>query len=101
MTTLNTESKSEIRYLLFVIDQSPKSQQAQKNLAKICPSDQVQVIDITKNPMEAQKYGVFATPTVIRAFDSLTIIGTLDDLERVASMLGLPYKQVKEGGKGV
>jgi circadian clock protein KaiB len=82
--------------LLYVIDQTPKSQAAFLNLKKVCETHlkgryRIKVIDLEKHPQLAKGAQILAIPTVVRRLPSpvRTIIGNLSDTERLLVGLDL------------
>ena len=82
--------------LLYVIDQTPKSQAAFLNLKKVCEIHlkgryHIKVIDLDKHPQLAKGAQILAIPTVVRRLPSpvRTIIGNLSDTERLLVGLDL------------
>jgi hypothetical protein len=87
--------KTGIDLKLFIHSSAPDSQQAlevinalQKSAGKSCHID---IIDVLANPKEALKAGILVTPTLIWSTREKTrrIIGRLQDVQQVASTLGL------------
>ena len=81
---------------LYVIDQSPKSATAFKNLKFFCETHlkgiyRITVIDLLKRPQLAKGDQILAVPTVVRLLPKpvRTIIGTLSDTERMLVGLDL------------
>ena len=81
---------------LYVMDETPKSQEALSNLTKICESHlkgcyRITVIDLLKKPQLAKGDQILAIPTVVRRLPSpvRTIIGNLSDTENVLVGLDL------------
>jgi len=81
---------------LYVAGDAPNSTQARANLDAICarylePGDyDVEIIDVLDEPLRALDDGVLVTPTLLGSISpSITIVGTLDDHERVKRALGL------------
>ncbi len=82
--------------LLYVIDQTPKSQTAFLNLKRVCETHlkgryRITVIDLEKHPQLAKGAQILAIPTVVRRLPSpvRTIIGNLSDTERLLVGLDL------------
>jgi circadian clock protein KaiB len=82
--------------LLYVIDQTPKSQAAFVNLKTVCEIHlkgryRIKVIDLEKHPQLAKGAQILAIPTVVRRLPSpvRTIIGNLSDTERLLVGLDL------------
>jgi circadian clock protein KaiB len=81
---------------LYVMDATPKSQEAFTNLKNICESRlkgryRIQVIDLMKRPHLAKGDQILATPTVVRRLPIpiRTVIGTLSDVDNVLVGLDL------------
>lgn len=75
---------------LYVMDETPKSLAAVRNLTKICEKNlkgryRITVIDLVKRPQLAKGDQILATPTVVRRLPSpvRTVIGDLSDFEKV------------------
>lgn len=82
--------------LLYVIDQTPKSQAAFLNLKSVCETHlkgryRIKVIDLEKHPQLAKGAQILAIPTVVRRLPNpvRTIIGNLSDTERLLVGLDL------------
>jgi circadian clock protein KaiB len=82
--------------ILYVIDQTPKSQMAYSNLKKVCESHlkgryRIKVIDLEKHPQLAKGAQILAIPTVVRRLPNpvRTIIGNLSDTDRLLVGLDL------------
>ena len=85
---------------LYVIDQTPKSATAFKNLKKFCENHlkgiyHITVIDLLKQPQLAKGDQILAIPTVVRLLPKpvRTIIGTLSDTERM--LVGLDLRSAE------
>lgn len=81
---------------LYVMDKTPKSQQAMTNLKQICETHlkgryHITVIDLLKHPQLAKGDQILAIPTVVRKLPSpvRTIIGDLSNTEGVLVGLDL------------
>jgi circadian clock protein KaiB len=75
---------------LYVAGQTPKSIAAIANLKKICEQHlsgryDIEVIDLMKNPVLAQRHQIVAIPTLIRQLPEplKRIIGDLSNSEKV------------------
>ena len=80
---------------LYVAGQTPRSEQAIANLYQTCEgmleNCEIRIIDVLDRPELAEENKILATPTLIKSVPPprRRIIGDLDDVERVARMLGL------------
>jgi circadian clock protein KaiB len=81
---------------LYVMDRTPRSVAALKNLKRICETQQkgryrITVIDLVKQPQLARGDQILAVPTVVRKLPKPVriIIGDLSDTERVLVGLDL------------
>lgn len=79
---------------LYVTGQTPRSQNAIRNLQRICEEElygryRLEVIDVLDRPQLAEDEKILATPTVVKELPApiRRIIGDLSDTERV--LLGL------------
>lgn len=84
---------------LYVMDNTPKSVTAFKNLKAICETHlkgryRITVVDLKKQPQLAKGDQILAIPTVVRKLPHpvRTIIGTLSDTEHV--LVGLDLREV-------
>jgi circadian clock protein KaiB len=82
---------------LYVMDETPKSQDAFVNLKRVCESHlkghyRIKVIDLMKNPQLASGDQILAIPTVVRKLPApiRTVIGNLSDIDNV--LVGLDLK---------
>ncbi len=81
---------------LYVVDSTPKSQAALKNLKQFCETHlkgiyRITVIDLLKQPQLARGDQILATPTVVRRLPKpvRTIIGSLSNFEHLLVGLDL------------
>ena len=88
--------REEIHLRLYVAGRAPHSTQALANLETIleahAPPDgcRLEVVDVLEEPLRALEDGVFVTPTLVQVSpSSVRIVGTLNDREQVARLLGL------------
>jgi circadian clock protein KaiB len=97
------ESEDSERWLLrlYVAGQTPRSISAFSNLKKICEEHlqgryEIEVIDLTLNPMLAKDDQILALPTLVRKLPAPVrkIIGDLSDTERV--LVGLDVRHLPE-----
>jgi circadian clock protein KaiB len=84
------------RLRLYVMDETPKSVEAFRNLKAICENHlkgryRILVIDLLKHPQLAKGDQILATPTVVRRLPSpvRTIIGNLSNFDQVLVGLDL------------
>ena len=85
---------------LYVADKTPRSVLAQENLRSFCEkflqcNCRITVIDIVREPEQAGKNEILATPTLVRVLPrpQRVLIGSLSDAQRVIKALEL-------GGEG-
>lgn len=81
---------------LYVADDAPNSVRAVANLRAICrrwletDEYQLEIIDVLREPRRALEAGILVTPTLVGlASVTVSLVGTLDDHERVREALGL------------
>lgn len=86
----------KVRFLIFILGDSPSSIRALTNLEKMCekyfPGEyDLTVIDILKEPHMAEEYKILAIPTVIKESPppARRIIGDMTDFGEVILGLGL------------
>lgn len=92
---------------LYVTGRTPRSQQAIRNLERICQEElngryELVVIDVLERPQLAEDEKILATPTVVKELPipMRRIIGDLSDTERVLLGLDLrPAPEQKSDGK--
>lgn len=92
---------------LYVTGRTPRSQQAIRNLERICQEElegryELIVIDVLERPQLAEDEKILATPTVVKELPipMRRIIGDLSDTERVLLGLDLrPAREPKSDGK--
>lgn len=86
---------SRFRLHLYVVGQTPRSEQAIANLYRICEEVlddcEITIINVLEQPELADKNRILATPTLLKLMPppARRIIGDLSDVSRVAMMLGL------------
>ena len=85
-----------LRLRLYVAGDAPNSVEARANLEAICrqalepDAYDLEIIDVLEEPSRALEDGVLVTPTLMHANSaSASIIGTLEDHDRVKRALGL------------
>lgn len=77
------------------VDSADMGRQVRSRLLELCTqwdvAAEIQVVDVTKDPAEAETNNVVGIPTVVRAQPRprRRVIGALDDSRRVAEALGL------------
>ena len=86
-------------FMLFIIGNSPKSEQARRNALQLCAEENIRIVDITQEPDMALKYGVLATPTFLRTSDCATVIGTMDDVVKIGDLFDMPFESEARGGR--
>ena len=107
MTTHANESKKDVFELrLYVAGKTAKSITAFANLKSICEQHlagryQIEVIDLTINPVLARGDQILALPTLVRKLPEPVkkIIGDLSDTERV--LVGLDIRPLGGGSTEV
>lgn len=96
---------SVMKYVLtlYIAGHTPRSEQAIRNLHRICENDipiecQVTVIDVLQEPKLAEEARVLATPTLIKELPLPVrrIIGDLSNTEKVLMGLNIASKQSVE-----
>lgn len=83
-------------FKLYIARQSIHSENAELNLKRICEmlagsECDVSILDVTKDPLQAEIDHILATPTLIKVYPppQRRVIGDLSDLEKVTSALDL------------
>lgn len=87
---------SDLRLMLFVAGDSPRSREAAANLARVC-SDllggpaYVETVDVLLRPDLADQYRILTTPTVVRdaPMPRRRVTGDLRDAAQVLAALDL------------
>jgi circadian clock protein KaiB len=86
-----------LRLRLYIAGDAPKSIEARANLEAICNqirepgTYELEIIDVLEEPLRALDDGILVTPTLVSICSTpVSIIGTLEDHERVKRALGLP-----------
>lgn len=85
----------DLRLLLFVAGESPRSREASANLARACAElldgVQVETVDVLTHPERAEEFRILTTPTVVRdgAPPRRRVTGDLRDAARVLDALDL------------
>ncbi len=81
---------------LFVSDNSPRSDKASANLSKFCAAHLpgkylIQKTDVSREPALADRYRIFAVPTLVKETPSpvIRITGDLSDPEMLKDELGI------------
>jgi circadian clock protein KaiB len=89
---------------LYVVDNTPKSAAALRNLEQLCEEHlagrcRIEVIDLQKNPQRAREDQVLAVPTLVRKLPRpiRKIIGDLSNTHRVLVGLDLPHDDADSG----
>ncbi len=84
-------------FSLYVVNHTPKSIKAVRNLRTLCRESlggkcRIEVIDIAKHPEAARTANIVAIPTLVKKhpLPMRTCIGDLSDLQTVLARLGLP-----------
>lgn len=92
------DDMSTYQFTLFIAGESPRSTRAVENLRGLAegvlgPADfELEIVDVTEYPGEAEAHQIMATPTVIKRLPEPVrrVTGDLSDSEAVALALGLP-----------
>ena len=84
------------RLRLFVSGDTPNSVQALVNIQDFCRTklkdcDEVEVVDVFREPGRALKEGIFMTPTLVKISPApvVKIVGTLASTEKLLEAFGL------------
>ena len=84
------------KFQLYVAGDARNSAQALANLAALCRThlpdrNEIEVVDVFKDPKRALAEGIFMTPTLIKLAPSPArkIVGTLSQTQLVLQALGL------------
>ena len=96
-----TSPDSEVWHLrLYVAGESPKSQEAFRNLKHLCENHltvryEIEIVDLLENPRLARGDEIIAIPTLVRQLPSpmRKIIGDLSDTDRV--LVGLQLRPIQ------
>ncbi|MFN7949694.1 MAG: circadian clock KaiB family protein [Blastocatellia bacterium] len=93
---LAAASEQKFVFRLFVTGAAPRSQQALRNIKRICEEHlagryELEVIDVYQQPHRAVEDQIFAAPTLIRQHPPpyLRLVGTLARTSDVLFRLGL------------
>lgn len=96
-------SPRHVRLKLFITGNTPRGEQAIRNLRSLCESDpgcqyEVVIIDVLERPQLAEDEKVLATPTLIKNLPPpmLRIVGDLSDTEKV--LVGLEITSFQDSG---
>ena len=82
-------------FRLYIVGDAPNSARALANLdllrEHLPKAHEVEVVDVTLDPLRAQKDGIFMTPMLIKLSPEppCRIVGALSDLDVVLMALGL------------
>jgi len=83
-------------FRLYVVGRTPRSEKAVETLKAILSHSirnghDLEVIDLMANPDEAERDGIIATPTLVKASPPPVrkVIGDFSNAEKVAKILGL------------
>lgn len=83
-------------FRLYIVGDAPNSARALANLALLCEqhfpqAHQVEVVDVTLDPLRAQRDGIFMTPVLIKLTPepACRIVGSLSDFAVVLAALGI------------
>lgn len=85
---------------LYVSGMSQKSMEAIENIKRLCnehlkDSFDLEIIDIYKHPEVASEQHIVFSPSLIKQLPlpKRTLIGNLDDTDKVVKALGITFKQ--------
>ena len=88
-------SRQPRRFILFVVGDEPNSRLARQNMESLCKSSDApiewELIDVLNDFQTALAHDVLATPALVQVEPPprITILGNLNDMERVRHVLGL------------
>ncbi len=88
-------AEKDRRFILFVVGNEPNSRLARQNMEYLCKRANTaiewEVVDVLSDFQTALKYDILATPALVQTAPTpgLTILGNLNDLDRVLEVLGL------------
>jgi circadian clock protein KaiB len=95
MNSRQSSSGEKVVLRLYVAGRAPHSTRALANLEAIFEayaspdSCQLEVVDVLEEPLRALEDGIYVTPTLVAVSpSSVRIVGTLNDREKVARLLG-------------
>lgn len=98
-STSNNVNAREDKWVLrlYIAGQTPHSRTAEQTLRRVCDEHltgnySLEVVDLQKDPTQAERDRIFAVPTVVRQNPSpkRKIIGDMSNLQQVLTGLGLP-----------
>ena len=89
--------RARFKFRLYIADDAPNSAQAVGNLAALCRAhlsgrNEIEVVDVFREPKRALADGILMTPTLVKLAPSPApkrIIGTLSQTLPVLQALGL------------
>ena len=89
--------RARFKFRLYIADDAPNSAQAVGNLAALCRAhlsgrNEIEVVDVFREPKRALADGILMTPTLVKLAPSPApkkIIGTLSQTQPVLDALGL------------
>lgn len=91
-----TSRTKQLAFRMYIVGDAPNSIRALANLGILRerffpPAHQVEVVDVSLDPLRAQKDGIFMTPTLLKVSPepSCRIVGALSDFVVVLAALGL------------
>ncbi len=95
-------TEGKIKLALYVSGMSPRSLEAIENIKQLCDEHlkdafELKIIDIYKNPELASKHSIVFSPSLIKLLPlpKKTLIGTLNDPDKVIKALGITFKKPK------
>jgi circadian clock protein KaiB len=81
-----------VSFILYISGQTPNSVQAEANLRSMCLANfpdhhQIEVVDVSQNPLRALADGIIVTPTLVKVTPGpkQVIMGNLSNIARVLS----------------
>jgi len=88
--------RARFKFRLYIADDAPNSAQAVGNLAALCRAhlsgrNEIEVVDVFREPKRALADGIFMTPTLLKLTPAPTrrIVGTLSQTQTVLRALDL------------
>jgi len=93
--TKTFSEKATRHFILFVVGDEPNSRLARQNMECLCQRADTaiewELVDVLKDFQTALKHDILATPALVQTAPGpgLTILGNLNDMDRVLGVLGL------------
>ncbi|SRR6056297_2434756 len=92
-------SDAMLQLRLFVTGETPRSQQAIRNIRQICEEHlagqyELEVIDVSRDPEQAREYQILAIPTLLKELPPplRKVVGDLSEKEKVLKGLDIQPK---------